>query len=268
MLDDFAQKLMAYNTAHWGADHLPDEWRQYDFATILPRALADFTIGATRGRRFVRIAGQSGSGKTSQLLPAAEAFFASHEAQPVLIAARRFVEYHPYYEQILARFGAEHIRESTHEFTVTMMFLALKALIDDGYDLILDVTLLDPFIEQVLMQLLTAQQCQSRVLMVAVSKEISDQFITKRTARVVKNTTAAEFWRATRAALDFYVASYPDLPITVWSAFDLDPIYDGPIATSLPAIRKYQAIPAMPPAAPSEESLRQAKIQYFTVPAA
>ena len=260
---EFERKLMEYNRAHWGADNLPPEWREYDFETALSQVMIDFTADATKNRKFYRIAGQSGTGKTTQLLPAVTAYYEAQNAKPILIAARLFVDYHPYKDQILERFGIENIRESTNEFSVCLMFLSLKALISEGWDIILDVTLLDPFIEGILMQLLTAYGYDSRIAMMAVSKEISDSFIGKRVDRKVRTSTAAEFWRATAAALDFYVENFPNTRISVWSAFKLKPVYDGPVVGSLAAIREYQQITKMPTKAPSEDKLREAKIQYL-----
>lgn len=260
-LGKFTEQLISYVSSHWGSEELPSEWRKYDYRQIFPRVFTDFTKEATKGRQHVRLAGQSGSGKTSQLLPAAEAMFATKSAHPVLVAARCFAPYHPHYQDILDRFGPEQVREHTNEFAVVMMFLTFKALVEQGYDIILDVTLLDRFVEQAIMIMLSHHDYSARILMVAVSKDISDQFIQKRKSRVVKNTTAEEFWRATHESLDFYVATHPQLHTTVWSAWDLEPVYDGPIEDALPIIKKYQSISELPEDAPSEDQLRAAKIK-------
>ena len=259
-IDDFAQQLQAYGKLHWGADHLPDAWRQYDFAAVLPRVLADITAGVTREREYIRIAGQSGSGKTTQLLPAAKAYFAARNLNPAIVAARLFGKYHPFYQEILEKVGPANIRESTDEFTIMLMFLVFKALVEGGYDIILDVSLLDPFIEGVLMKFLTAGGYKTQLLMIAISKELSDQQILKRKHRVVKNTAAAEFWRTTNEALGFYATSFPDMRVTAWSAWELQPIYEGDINAALAPIRKYQEIASFPGNYPSEEELREAKI--------
>jgi predicted ATPase len=261
-MPDFLAKLTAYAQEHWGATHLPDELRQFDAQTILPQVIADITTDATQTRQLVRIAGQSGSGKTTQLLPAAEAYFAHRQLHPVLVAARSFVQYHPHLVEIREQFGEENLRENTHEFTVIMMFLTLSALIANGYDIILDVTLLDPMIESVLNQMLTDNRYQSRIFMIAVSKEISDQFIGKRANRKVKSHTADEFWRVTQLALNFYAQNLPTTPITVWSAFDPTPVYSGTISDALSIIKKYQSISELPQPTPTETQLRRAKIEF------
>ncbi|MDR0979812.1 MAG: zeta toxin family protein [Candidatus Nomurabacteria bacterium] len=259
-LQSFVAQLDAYNRAHWGASDLPDEWRHYDYQAILQKVLADFTPNKTQNHHFLRIAGQSGSGKTTQLLPAADAYFAKRGLAPVIVAARLFVDYHPHLTEIKAEFPPEKLRELTNEFSVSLMFLTLAALIQQGYDIILDVTLLDPFIERTLMQLLAAHKYTSRIFLLAVSKTISDQFIAKRQGRVVNTATAEEFWHATHKALEFYGVEFHEIPITVWSAFDLQPIYNGPISNALTLVYKYQAINELPSTYPSEPELLAAKV--------
>jgi hypothetical protein len=258
-------QVIEYIRKYWGAEHLPLEWREIDYKAVLKRVVADFTEGASTGRRFVRIAGQSGSGKTSQILPAVEEYFKLREASPVLVAARRFVPYHPFYKEILAEYGEENIRENTNDFSVILMFLTLRELISRGYDLILDVTLLDPMFEGALMNMLTAEGYENLMMMSAVSKEISDGFISQRevsSRRVVAKHTSEEFWRATKEALKFYEQFYGDLRVVLWSAFDLQPVYDGEISGASAVLGKYWGVREMPEGAPSEEELRRAKVEW------
>ena len=267
-MDKVNQQIAAYMRTHWPSEVKP-EWQVTDamYPEILEKIIKDFTVNATKSKQFFRICGQSGSGKTSQLLPAASAFFASRSERPILIAARLFVAYHPYSEQIKTAYGAEHLRTKTNEVSTILMFLTLRALISKGYDIILDVTLLDPLVEAALMQMLTEQNYQTRLAMVAVSKEISDAFIGKRKRKVAKST-AAEFWRATRHALDFYAQNHPEMPVIIWNAWDPAPVYDGRIGhpEAIKTIEKFWAITKLPQT-PDTDALREAKIAYLTQPA-
>lgn len=264
-MDNIDKQIMTYMRTHWPSK-VKKEWRITDqmYPTILQKILKDFTKNATKNHQFFRIAGQSGSGKTTQLLPAVEAYFKSRSQQPILIAARLFVPYHPFADQIKTAYGAENLRTKTNEVSTILMFLTLKSLIKDGYDIILDVTLLDPLVEAALMQMLESAKYQTRLTLVAISKEISDQFIGKRRRKVAKST-AAEFWRATHLALDYYAKNHPKMPTTIWSAWDKQPIYDGPIGDkkAIQTIKKYQQIINLPPETPTEDDLRQAKITHF-----
>ncbi|MFV0485024.1 MAG: zeta toxin family protein [Candidatus Saccharimonadales bacterium] len=264
-MDEINQQIADYMRTHWPSEVKP-EWRVTDamYPAILEKIIKDFTQNATKSRQFFRICGQSGSGKTSQLLPAVNAYFESRSEQPILVAARLFVSYHPFSEEIKSTYGAEHLRTKTNEVSTILMFLTLRALIAEGYDIILDVTLLDPLVEGALMQMLKEQSYQTRLTMVAVSKEISDEFIGKRKRKVAKST-ADEFWRATRLALEFYAKNLPDMPAIIWNAWDAAPVYDGPIGNpkSIETIEKYWNVTALPEN-PDIQSLRAAKVSYFT----
>ncbi len=167
-------KIMAYMRGHWPSDVRP-EWRVRDeeYAGLVERVVNDWTEEADRERKFLRLAGQSGSGKTTQLLPIAEEMM----PRSVLVAARKFVQYHPYVTEIENEYGKENLRRKTDEFSTIMMFLTLKMLIEKGFNIILDVTLLDVAVESVLVNLLKKENYDARMMMVALAREISDELL-------------------------------------------------------------------------------------------
>jgi len=267
MRDEQAAKMMEYMRAHWPS-RVKKEWQVSDemYPEIVKKVVRDWTVGATRKRKFFRIAGQSGSGKTTQLLPAVEVWFAEQECRPVLVAARRFVEYHPFAREIEAEYGKENIREKTNEVSTILMFLTISELIREGYDMILDVTLLDPLVESFLTDLLAGAKYEMWMSFVAVSREISDGFIAKRQGklgRVVAKSTAAEFWRATELALAFYASKYSKMRVLIWNAWDKLPVFDGCMgdARALRVVRKYWKIVKMPMMV-NEKELALSKIEY------
>lgn len=266
-MDETNHQIMNYIKTHWPSQIKP-EWTipEEKYPEILKKTLKDLTKKATKGKQFFRLAGQSGTGKTTQLLPAIEAHFTNQQKHPILLAARILASYHPHAAAIKATYGPENFRQKTDAFTTILMFLTLKTLIQQGYDIILDLTLLDPIIESTLMQMLQTESYQTRLTITALSKEISDQHIAKRTSRQVAKSTATEFWRATHLSLAYYAQHHPRIPITIWNAWDLQPIYDGPIGDpkALQIIKKYQQITKLPPKTPDEATLRQAKITHFT----
>ena len=259
---------MEYMRTHWPSRVKP-EWRVSDemYPEIVERIVAEWTEGASRGGKFFRIAGQSGSGKSTQLLPAVEVWFAGLGLQPVLVAARRFVEYHPFAAEIEREYGAGRLREMTDEVSTILMFLVLGELIALGVDIILDVTLLDPLVEGFLMGVLTEAKYEVRMSFVAVSREISDGFIAKRqglSGRVVAKSTAAEFWRVIDGALQFYAERCPDMRVLVWDAWSEVPVFDGVMGDGrmMEVVQKYWGILAVPVEV-DEEELRLAKIEYM-----
>ena len=247
-------KVIEYMKAHWPSQVKP-EWQVglVEYPALIEKALADFTLAATKNRQFIRIAGLSGSGKTTQILPAVEAYCEKNGYEPILIAARRFVEYHPHYQEIKDFYGDANLRKMTDEFATIMLFLTLTEL--------LDVTLLDPEIEAMLLKTVQATNYEMLLLMIAVSPTVTAHFLAGRAWRHTKETEE-EFIRATSHALNFYAEHAPDMRIILWSVYDKPPIYDGPIKGCLNIFAEYSAKEDMPKK--DDDARREAKIEYLT----
>ena len=255
-------QVITYMKAHWPSA-VKSEWQvQMDeYPVILKKVVEDFTIAATKNHHLIRIAGLSGSGKTTQILPAVEAYCTKHNFEPILIAARRFVEYHPHYQEIKDYYGDENLRKLTDEFSTIMMFLTLSELTKNGYDIVLDVTLLDAEVESILLKMLQDSNYNFTILMIAVSPTVTEQFLKSRAWRHSKETEQ-EFIRATSKALEFYAASAPNTHIIIWSVYDLDPIYDGPVNGCLDTFTDYSSRTGLPKN--DDDARRDAKIAYLT----
>ena len=255
------EQIITYMKSHWPSQVKP-EWQVNleDYAKLLPAVLEDLTLGKTKSRNLIRIAGLSGSGKTTQLLPATEAYFEKRELKPVLVAARVFVEYHPHYTEIKEFYGEENLRKMTDEFSTIMLFLTITELIKNGYDIILDVTLLDPAMEEILQKMLKAAQYNQILLMIAISPVITEHFLSSRAWRHTKETEA-EFIRATKKSLVYYIENHPDTHIILWSVYDKPPIFDGKIKDCLDIFEDYQNRTTLPKK--DDDERREAKIGYL-----
>ena len=254
--------IVAYMKSHWPSDVKP-EWQVSlgEYPAIVEQVLADFTRGKTTKRHLVRIAGLSGSGKTTQLLPAVEVYFDQHKESPALVAARRFAPYHPHYQEISDFYGEAHVRAKTDEFSTIMMFLVLRELTRQGYDIILDVTLLDPTIEAVLVGFLTKNDYTHLLVMIAASPEVTEKHLGARGWRHTK-ATEQEFIRATTKALAYYAEAAPSTRIILWNTYATSPVYDGPVEGVLDTFAKFSAETTVP--AHDEAALRAAKLAYLT----
>lgn len=255
------EKVVSYMKSHWPSKVKP-EW-QVDLAEypkILKTVVEDLTLSATKNRHFIRIAGLSGSGKTTQILPAVEAYCKKNSFEPILIAARRFVKYHPHYEEIKEFYGDENLRKMTDEFATIMLFLTLSELIKGGYDIVLDVTLLDPEMENILLTLLKAGNYETLFLMIAVSPTVTEKFLSGRAWRHSRETEL-EFIRATSKALEFYVDNAPEFRIIIWSVYDKPPVYDGPIKDCVSIFTDYSNRTDLPKK--DDDARREAKINYL-----
>ena len=255
------EQIIKYMKAHWSSEVKP-EWQVglAEYPAILKKFIEDFTLSATKNHRLIRIAGISGSGKTTQILPAVEAYCEKHSYEPILMAARKFVEYHPHYQAIKDYYGDENLRRMTDEFSTIMLFLTLSELIKGGYDILLDVTLLDPEMEGILLKLLKAGNYEMLILMIAVSSTVTEQYLAGRAWRHSKETEL-EFIRATAKALQFYAENAPDIRIILWSVYDKPPIYDGPIKNCLEIFNDYSSRDTLPKK--DDDARREAKIKYL-----
>lgn len=254
-------KVVEYMKSHWPSQVKP-EWQVglEEYSRILPKVIEDFTKDATNNHQFIRIAGLSGSGKTSQILPAVEAYTSRRRISPILVAARRFVEYHPFMNEIKSYYGEENLRKNTDEFSTIMLFLVMNELTKVGYDIVLDVTLLDPAVESILIQMLSRGKYTSMLLMIATSPTVTEHFLGSRAWRHTKETEQ-EFIRATKHALDFYAKNVPNLRIILWSVYDKDPIYDGDIRHALDIFADYSSRETLP--GKDDDARRAAKIAYM-----
>lgn len=254
-------KVVEYMKAHWPSQVKP-EWQVdlSEYPTILTKVVEEFTLAATKNHHLIRIAGLSGSGKTTQILPAVEAYCKKHGFEPTLIAARRFVEYHPHYQEIKDFYGDENLRKMTDEFSTIMLFLTLTELIKGGYDIVLDVTLLDPEMEGILLKLLKASNYEMLLLMIAVSPTVTEHFLQGRAWRHTKETEE-EFIRATKKAIKFYAETAPESRIILWSVYDKPPVYDGPVKNCLSVFDDYSSREDLPK--PDDDARREAKIKYM-----
>lgn len=259
--DRALEKIITYMKAHWPSEVKP-EWQVglAEYPKILAKVIADFTLAATKNHRLIRIAGVSGSGKTTQILPAVTNYCEKNNFEPILIAARRFVEYHPHYQEIKDFYGDENLRKMTDEFSTIMLFMTLSELIKNGYDIVLDVTLLDPEMEGILLKLLKAGNYETLILMIAVSPTVTEKFLSGRAWRHTKETEL-EFIRATSHALAFYAKNAPTIRIILWSVYDKPPVYDGPIENCLEIFEQYSSREELPEK--DDDARRDAKIKYL-----
>lgn len=256
------EQIIKYMKSHWPSEVKP-EWQVglAEYPAILKKVVDDLTLAATKNRHLIRIAGLSGSGKTTQILPGVEAYCEKNNYSPILMAARRFVEYHPHYQEIKEYYGDENVRKMTDEFATIMLFLTLSELITGGYDIVLDVTLLDPEMEGILLKMVKENEYKFSLLMIAVSPTVTEQYLSGRAWRHSRETEL-EFIRATSKALEFYAENSPESRIIIWSVYDKPPVYDGPVKDCLKVFADYSSREELPKK--DDDERREAKIKYLT----
>ncbi len=183
----------------------------------------------TYGKRFFRLAGQSGSGKTSQLYYATSKYCSQKNIKPLHLAVRNFCEYYPDYQSI----PVKQRREKTNGFCLKMLLFVLKFALESGIDIILEIALLGKNFEKYIIFMLKKQNYHSIFQIMSVNKLISDILLFKRKLKSGRQTlsSSANYFFCVQNKSFKYVSKNFDCPAIVWSAFNFEPVYFGSLKT-------------------------------------
>lgn len=196
---------------------------------------------ATKNATIIRLSGQSGSGKTTQLMPASYSLYEKKGIEPIHFAVRNFSELHPEYGKLLSEYGPSEIRERTNGFALRCLLVSITIAIELKYDILFEVTLLTPEFEEFILKRLKKNNYKCLFLCLAVSKDISDYFIEKRmrncasfeAGRVIFKSSSSFFYDTLIDAMSFLEKCAGEERVIIWDAFHKKPIYDGKIKNSL-----------------------------------
>jgi predicted kinase len=201
--------------------------------------------------RFMRIVGQSGSGKSTQVLPAV----LSANPNSVIVAVRNFTKYFR---------NRTACREKSNGFCLRVLTKVLSQLIAARSDIILDMTLLPKRYEKQLLKRLQNNNYRSQYFILAVHKRQSDAFVKRReaeTGRTVARKSIRCFYNWLEPSLRYIAKHDPAAKCVIWSAYALQPIYYGDIDKGLPAFRKTRKeLRTLPH---SKEEMLDAKIKFL-----
>ncbi|MDR0647211.1 MAG: zeta toxin family protein [Puniceicoccales bacterium] len=228
-----------------------------DIIAKLPQCVCPFCM---------RLVGQSGAGKTTQLLPAVEDVFQQANLQPVFLAVRNFVHYHPHLEAIRQQYGEDLLRENTNAFALSLLVLVFEKCVQRRYPVVFEVTLQSPLFEAHIHALLeeNAYACDYQCL--AIAKEDSDAWIQARyrkTQRHVAPKSAQFFFETLNPALEFLQTIRLPNRFFIWNRYRLDPevssCQDPFLLEKVERARSAGAQPAL-----EEDILREAKKQFLS----
>jgi len=166
---------------------------------------------------MVRTAGQSGSGKTTQLLPSIKEGLPTNNY--VHLAVRKFAKLHPNYNKLLQEFGDGLIREKTNGFALLCLFKSLELLIKNKYNVLFEVTILDPDFEEYVNRLAKFYNYFLIFNVLSVPFEVSNYFANKRMkeSKIEKNRIVPQ------KTLDFF---YEILPLGIERIINISSIFD------------------------------------------
>ena len=245
-----------------------------DFGVIMERAEAaaqemvaegDFT----KSKQIYRIAGQSGSGKTTQILPVILKLLEGKKQKPVIVAVRSFSKHHPQYKEIVATCDERDVRERVNAFALMCLLATLEKLIEQGYLIVFDMTVLAPEIEQFINDVIQENKYRCEYHVLAVSRSLSDFFIEERERsgtniekpRKVTNASKNYFYDILPTGLEYLDKVDNTSHCHVWTAYDLEPIYVGRLDGVVEAVEKGRMLDGE--LVYSEEQLRHGKIEFL-----
>ena len=169
---------------------------------------------------LVKLGGQSGSGKTTQLLPSIEYGLKQNNIDFIHIAVRNFAKYHPFYDELLKQFGENNIREKTNGFALSLLFSVVEMLIENKFNIFYEITLLEPYLEEYLIRLSKYFNYSINYNILAIPLFLSNKWIEDR-----KNNSANEKGRVVLKSSSQYF--YNSLPIALERIVELTDLFDN-----------------------------------------
>ena len=177
---------------------------------------------------LLRIAGQSGSGKSSQLTSWITRLLKKDAY--TLLNVSMFAPFHPLYADLQKKDKAL-LREKTNGFALKMLLSFYEYCILRKVNIVLDITLLEPDIEDYFMRLAKENGYLVQMHLLCVPKKISDFFIRQRqreTGRVVALKSSDYFFNALPRALK-HITRMPIFDVQdraiLWSHCYFRPVY-------------------------------------------
>ena len=169
---------------------------------------------------LIRVAGQSGSGKSSQIVPALE--YALAKTNYFKINVGLFAQFHPHYTKWQKTCPGE-LREKTNGFALRALVLFYKQCLLNNINVILDMTLLEPEIDLYLMTLAKKMNYKIQTHILCIPLKISNLFIRRRqleTGRQVRLTSSQYFFNALPRCLKVLTNAHLFTPkdvLVLWS---------------------------------------------------
>jgi len=205
------------------------DFSQTLWGELCERAYLDLTerCGYPKASKFcIRLVGQSGSGKTSQLLPAVKAALEAQSQKYVSLAVRDFVPYHPNLSAIREHYDEGLVREKTNAFALTLLTLVLVRCIRAHLPILFEVTLLSPEYERFVHQCLSEEGYGCDYHCLAIAKETSDAWIEARcreTHRVVSKRSSDFFFQTLQPAFESLQSVCMPNRVFIWDAYHTEP---------------------------------------------
>ena len=259
-LELFREKAIDFMHSKWAKDCVGNEKLDIDtenFEKISNYIFNELTTNKKPSKSpfIFKIGGQSGSGKTTQLMPSINSVIENNKLDFINISVRMFAKLHPNYNELLQEFGDGMIREKTNGFALMMLFRTVERLIKSKYNILLEITIIDNNFEEYLFRLAKIKRYNVHFHILSVPHEKSDSWIEKRKSvsktegnRIVLKSSSDFFFDVLPITLS-KIISYnfwnKNDKIFLWSGFDLKPLLIGKVRKnkkSLELLQEYRKI--------------------------
>ena len=189
----------------------------------------------SRKPTIIKLGGQSGTGKTTQLMPAIKSCLNEKNIDYVHMAVRLFAVYHPDYNKLLKEYGQSLIREKTNGFAMLCLFAILEKLIKNRYNILYEITLLDPIFEEYTIKLSKLNNYTIIYNVISSPLKISNKWLNERTInskiepnRIVSENSINNLYNILPKAIEHIIklSNYFDKNdyMILWNLIEKEPI--------------------------------------------
>lgn len=195
------------------------EFENKYFNTIADNCVKELTQNKKSAEKpfLIRLGGQCGSGKTTQLLPAIKENL--KDDNYIHLAVRLFANKHPHYNKLLDEYGQGLIREKTNGYALLCLFKVLEILIQNKYNIFLEMTILDPDFEEYINKLAKKYNFSVLFNVMSIPFEVSNYLVEERR----KNNNLEKNRIMPKNTLDFF---YNILPLGIENIIKNANIFD------------------------------------------
>lgn len=176
---------------------------------------------------FIRLTGQSGCGKSTQLAPSVQE--ALQNRSYVHLSVGKFAIFHPEYEKFTHEIP-DMAREKTNGFGLRLMLIFLEYCLKNNINVVLEFSLIDADFEIYLLSLVKAKKYRMNMHLMCVPQQVSNKLIRRRqeeTNRCVTPKTASYTYDIVPKSLE-KILQFPDIQendrIVLWSLCFAEPI--------------------------------------------
>ena len=183
-------------------------------------------IDCSKGKRLFWLTGQSGTGKTSQLLKATQNYCNKQNIRPLHLAVRNFAHLHPLASKLAQD---KDFREKTNGFALKVLFYVLKRSLECGLDIILEISFLKLCFENYVLKTAKKQNYKISLQIMSVNILISKALVLKRAKLTGRNTNDSSekyFYKHMAKGVKCIAKKYC-VHCTIWSINKLAPIFIG-----------------------------------------